>query len=167
MAYVARCRLGARVASVWLFTTEAKMFHQPVVPRFTALGVTGGMEAETGALTVTIAVWALGWRRALKAVEHALGRLHDSPSGGQGIALRPRPGVGQESRRGWRRACGDESCWAGVHFPYVNWRLFPIKNQPHDSQWLTWFMTIIMPGLDRLEAYVGIRWHTEIAGSAE
>lgn len=44
MAYVARCRLGARVASVWLFTTEAKMFHQPVVPRFTALGVTGGME---------------------------------------------------------------------------------------------------------------------------
>lgn len=71
MAHVARGRLGARVASVWLFTTEAKMFHQPVVPRFTALGVTGGMEAETGALTVTIAVWALGWRRARKAVEHA------------------------------------------------------------------------------------------------
>lgn len=80
------------------------MFHQPVVPRFTALGMTGGMEAETGALTVTIVVWALGWRRALKAVEQCsldtLGRLHDSPSGGQGIALRPRPGVGQESRRG-------------------------------------------------------------------
>ncbi|KAH8714164.1 hypothetical protein BGZ61DRAFT_207027 [Ilyonectria robusta] len=138
MAHVARCRLGARVASVWLFTTEAKMFHQPVVPRFTALGVTGGTEAETGALTVTIAVWALGWRRARKAGNlDTLGRLHDSPSGGQGIALRPRPGVGQEGRRGWRRACGDESCWAGVHFPYVNWRLFSIKTQPHDSQWLT------------------------------